>query len=91
MYSIVTPRQFLRQARKFFKKHPELKSSFATLVSDLQNDPLQPHLHLHPLCGKLTGCHAISLTHSYRITLILLITEQEITLLDIGSHDQVYR
>ena len=25
MYSIVTPERFLRQARKFFKEHPDLK------------------------------------------------------------------
>jgi mRNA-degrading endonuclease YafQ of YafQ-DinJ toxin-antitoxin module len=91
MYIITTPRQFLRQARKFFKKHPDLKSHFARVVADLQNDPFQPHLALHPLGGKLAGCHAISLTYSYRITLTLLITEREIILLDIGGHDEVYR
>jgi len=91
MFTITTPRQFLRQARKFFKKHPDLKSHFARVVTDLQNDPFQPHLSLHPLVGKLDGCHAASLTYSYRITLTLLITEKEIILLDIGSHDEVYR
>jgi len=91
MYTITTPRQFLRQARKFFKKHPGLKSHFALVVADLQNDPFQPHLALHPLAGKLEGCHAISLRYSYRITLTLLITEKDIILLDISSHDEVYR
>lgn len=91
MYSIVTPERFLRQARKFFKKHPDLKSRFGKVVGDLQHDPFQSHLELHPLSGKLAGCHAVSLTHSYRITLTLLITEKEIILLDIGSHDEVYR
>jgi len=33
---------------------------------------------------------AVSLTYSYRITLTLQITEHEILLLDIGSHDEVY-
>jgi hypothetical protein len=37
------------------------------------------------------GCHAVSLTCSYRITHTLLITEEEIVLLDIGSHDEVCR
>lgn len=91
MFTITTPRQFLRQARKFFKKHPDLKPSFAKVLADLQRDPFQPHLELHPLTGKLSGCHAVSLTYSYRITLTLLITEQEIILLDIGSYDEVYR
>jgi addiction module RelE/StbE family toxin len=91
MFVITTPQQFLRQARKFFKKHPDLKPRFAKVLTDLQRDPFQPQLELHPLTGKLSGCHAVSLTFSYRITLTLFITEQEIVLLDIGSHDEVYR
>ena len=91
MYTIVTPRQFLRQARKFFKKHPNLKPRFAGVLRDLQNDPFQPHLELHPLSGKLEGCHAVSLTYSFRVTLTLMVTTEEIILLDIGSHDEVYR
>ncbi|MDO8350327.1 MAG: type II toxin-antitoxin system mRNA interferase toxin, RelE/StbE family [Gallionella sp.] len=91
MYVIITPQQFLRLARKFFKQHPDLKPRFATLLVELQNDPYQPNLKLHALTGKLGGCYAISLTYSYRITLTLMVTEQEIILLDIGSHDEVYR
>jgi len=91
VYSIVTPQQFLRQARKFFKKHPDLKSRFANVLGDLQKDPFQPHLELHPLSGKLEGCHAVSLIYRYRITHTLLITEKEIILLDVGSHEEVYR
>ena len=90
MYAIVTPLQFLRQARKFFKRHPDLRPRFAEVLGDLQNDPFQPHLELHAL-SKLAGCYAVSLTYSYRITLTLLVSEKEIILLDIGSHDEVYR
>lgn len=91
MYVITTPQGFLRQARRFFKKHPDLKPRFAKVISQLQDDPFQPGLALHPLSGRLSGCHAVSLTYSYRITLTLLITENEIILLDVGSHDEVYR
>jgi len=91
MFILTTPQQFLRQARRFFKKHPDLKPRFAEVLADLQNDPFQPHLKLHPLSGKLADCYAVSLTYHYRITLTLFITEQEIVLLDIGSHDEVYR
>ncbi|MDA8428385.1 MAG: type II toxin-antitoxin system mRNA interferase toxin, RelE/StbE family [Geobacteraceae bacterium] len=91
MFSVTTSDQFLRQARKFFKKHPDLKSPFAVLFEALKQDPFQPGLGLHQLAGKLAGCHAVRLTYSYRITLTLLITEKEIILLDIGSHDEVYR
>lgn len=91
MYAIVTPIQFLRQARKFFRKHPDLRPRFAKVLSELQNDPFLPALALHPLSGKLAGCYAISLTYSYRVTLTLMVSEKEVILLDIGSHDEVYR
>ena len=91
MYTVVTSEQFLRQARKFFRKHPDLREKFAKLIEELQVDPFQPNLALHPLSGKLTGLHAVSLTYSYRITLTLMMMEKEIILLDIGSHDEVYR
>ena len=91
MYAIVTPLQFLRQARKFFKKHPDLRPRFAKVLEELQKDPFQPLLELHALSGKLEGCYAVSLTYSYRITMTLMVSEKEIILLDIGSHDEVYR
>ena len=48
MYAIQTTDQFLRQAKKFFKKHPDLKPRFGKLVTVLFNDPFQPALELHP-------------------------------------------
>lgn len=91
MFRIVAPESFLRQARKFFRRHPELKPRFAVLVDDLGKDPFQPKLGLHPLTGRLAGCFAVTLAYSYRVTLTLLVSEKEITLLDIGSHDEAYR
>ncbi len=90
MYAVVAPRQFLRQARKFFKKHPDLKPRFKKLLESLQKDPFHPSLELHPLSGKLSFCYAAKLTYSYRVTLTLVIEEREIILLDIGGHDEVY-
>jgi addiction module RelE/StbE family toxin len=90
MYVIQTTDRFLRQAKKFFKKHQDLKTRFGKLVTALSKDPFQPALELHPLSGKLEGIWAASLTYKYRVTLTLMITEKEIVLLDIGTHDEVY-
>lgn len=90
-YTVSTSPRFLRRAKRFFRAHPELRERFTSLVDALQHDPLQPRLRLHPLTGELAGLYAVSLTHSYRVTLTLEITEQAITLFDIGSHDEVYR
>lgn len=91
MYELVTTRHFMRSAKKFLRKHPDVRGRFAMLIDGLRDDPFQPHLKLHSLGGKLEGIFAVSITHSYRLTLTLKITEKEIILLDIGSHDDVYR
>jgi mRNA-degrading endonuclease YafQ of YafQ-DinJ toxin-antitoxin module len=89
-WTLVTTASFDRRARKFLTRHPDLRPRLAETLEKLRADPFEPSLRLHPLTGKLQGMQAVSLTFSYRITLILQITEQEILLLDIGSHDEVY-
>ena len=91
MFTILTSRRFERHLRKFLKQHPGLQGRFEGIVDDLILDPFAPHLVYHHLSGKLKGFQAISLTDSYRITLTVVISEKEITLVDIGSHDEVYR
>lgn len=91
MYTLVWTTGFTRSATKFLEHHRELRQKFATVLRDLELDPFQPRLRCHHLTGKLKGMQAVSITHSYRITLTILITEKEIILLDIGSHDELYR
>ncbi|MDQ6604776.1 MAG: plasmid stabilization protein [Chloroflexota bacterium] len=90
-YRVEIREGFTKQANKFFRKHPDLRVPFRRLVADLQEDPFQPRLRLHPLRREFKGVYAVSLAHSYRVTLTLLVTGKEITLLDIGSHDEFYR
>jgi len=62
VYTIEASQSFLRRAKKFFKKHPDLKKPFVEVVDDMRKDPFQPHLELHGLGGKLNYCYAVSLT-----------------------------
>jgi mRNA-degrading endonuclease YafQ of YafQ-DinJ toxin-antitoxin module len=89
-WTLVTTAFFERHARKFLTKHPDLRPRFVQTLEQLRADPFQPGLRLHPLSGKLQGLQAVRLTYSYRITLTVRITEHEVLLLDIGSHDEVY-
>ena len=91
MYTLVWTAHFTRSAKKFTKRHPELRKKVADILRDLEKDPFQPHLDYHHLSGKQTGIQAVSITDSYRITLTVIITKKEIILLDIGTHDDVYR
>lgn len=61
------------------------------MLRDLESDPFQPHLRVHALTGEFQGLYAASLTHSYRLTMTIAPGDREIVLLDVGSHDDVYR
>ena len=82
---------FSRTAAKFLRRHPDLKGIFADTLRQLETDPNAPRLRLHPLHGRHNGKHAVRITYEYRLVLILQLTAQEIILLDVGAHDEVYR
>ncbi len=90
-FTLVWTAHFSRTAKKFAQGNPGLKARFTRVLRDLEKNPFAPHLKLHHLRGSLQGLQAVSITQSYRLTLTLKITEREIILLDVGSHDDVYR
>lgn len=89
-WTLTTTAFFDRRVRKFLTSPPDLRPRFIETMAKLRADLFEPSLRLHPLAGKLQGMQAVNLTYSYRISLTLQITEHEILLLDIGSHDEVY-
>jgi mRNA-degrading endonuclease YafQ of YafQ-DinJ toxin-antitoxin module len=80
---------FSRTARKFLRRHPDLTGLFDNILRQLEENPHAPRLRVHPLKGRHKNKQAISLTYAYRVVLIIVLTDHEITLLDIGSHDEV--
>ena len=91
MVTLVWTETFVHTARRFLRRHPDLRSDFETVLLRLENNPRDSTLRLHPLRGRHAGKHAVSLTYSYRIVLILALQDGEVVLLDIGSHDEVHR
>ena len=89
-YTLVWSTFFVRTAKRFLKRHPEMRGVFSDVLHKLECNPQDPELRLHSLRGKLAGRQAVSLTYSYRIVLTLEVAEREIILLDVGSHDEVY-
>jgi mRNA-degrading endonuclease YafQ of YafQ-DinJ toxin-antitoxin module len=90
-FTLVWTETFTRTARKFLRRHSNLEGIFEDVLRRLESNPHAPRLRLHPLRGRHHGKHAISLTYEYRIVLILRLTAAEIVLLDVGTHDEVYR
>jgi mRNA-degrading endonuclease YafQ of YafQ-DinJ toxin-antitoxin module len=89
-YTLIYPGSYIKRAKKFLKKHPELVGQYEKTLKILEINPHHPSLRLHALTGRLTGLHSVSINISYRITLEFYITEKEIVLIQVGSHDEVY-
>ena len=89
-YSIVFTERYTRIAKRFLQRHPDMARAYVKTLALLESNPQHPSLRLHALGGRLAGVHSVSINLSYRITLQLLITEQEIVPLDVGDHDAVY-
>ena len=90
-WTLTRTETFLRELRKYLRKHPERQALVRETLVALVADPYAPALRLHALQGRLQGLHAVRLSYSDRIILALLISEHQIVLLSLGSHDDVYR
>jgi mRNA-degrading endonuclease YafQ of YafQ-DinJ toxin-antitoxin module len=90
-WQLVFTEQYARRAARFLKRHPEMESVYAKALLLLEANPHHPSLRLHPLKGRLDGLHSVSINLSFRITLEMIMTDKEIILINVGSHDDVYR
>ena len=89
-YRLIYPDTYLRKARKFLKRHPELQNQYQKTLELLEINPHHPSLRLHKLTGRLNGLSSVSINRSYRILLAAIIHDRDIILVDIGDHDRVY-
>ena len=83
--------RFQRRKLAFLSRHPELLGRYEKAIDLLAHNPFHPSLRLHALQGKLAGLHAMSITLAYRVTLELEVRDGVVVLVNIGSHDEVYR
>ncbi len=89
-YDLIFTESYAKIERRFLKRHPELRERYYKTLALLEQDPLHPSLRLHGLEGQLAGLHAVAINLQYRITLELELREQEIILINVGSHGEVY-
>ena len=89
-YCLVCTESYNKRAAKWLKRHPDLRQQYLKTLQLLELNPFHPSLRLHTLSGRLQGVHAVSINLSYRITLEMLVTEEEIVLINVGDHDVVY-
>jgi mRNA-degrading endonuclease YafQ of YafQ-DinJ toxin-antitoxin module len=89
-FTLVFTDQYNRRAARFLKRHPQVREQYRKTLMLLVANPHHPSLRLHALGGKLEGLHSVSINLSYRITLELVIREQQIVPINVGDHDAVY-
>lgn len=89
-YKLIYPDSYVRKAKKFLRKHPQVRNQYQKTLELLEVNPHHPSLRLHGLQGRLSGLSSVSINMSYRIVLELVIRDKDIILVDVGNHDQVY-
>ncbi|MFW9262143.1 type II toxin-antitoxin system YafQ family toxin [Nostoc sp. CALU 546] len=94
MKNLVWSPTFVRVFKRLVKKNPELRSQIEQVLQQIAEDPFQLSLRSHKLKGDSSGRYSCSIDYRNRI-LFKFVTnpesgEEEILLLTLGSHDDVY-
>ncbi len=90
MYKIIFTESYVKRARKFIKKHPDLITQYEKTLKLLEVNPSHPSLRLHKLVGKISGFYSVSINMTHRIMIDFIIEDDEIIPISVGSHDEVY-
>ena len=86
-FALVFTEPYNRRAARFLKQHPDLRQHYLKTLQLLQANPSHASLRLYAFRGKFDGLHSVL---SYRITLELLIQDQQIIPVNVGDHEAVY-
>ena len=89
-FALVFTEQYNRRAARFLKQHPDLRQPYLKTLQLVEANPSHPSLRLHALRGKFEGLHSVSINLSHRITLELLIQDQQVIPVNVGDHGAVY-
>ncbi len=83
---IITNRAF---DKKFLKLSTKIQVQFSKRVELFKENPANPLLKNHILHGGMSGLKAFSINGDYRV-IYARINDDQIILLSIGTHNQVY-
>lgn len=93
MRTLVLASSFKRAFKRVVKRQPELQARIEERLTLLAAEPFDPQLQTHKLKGKLSGAWACLVEYDCRIVFNFVgleSGEEEILLIDIGTHDEVY-
>ena len=94
MRKLIWSKTFIRAFKRLIKKHPNLLEDIQNTLRLLVQEPFAPQLETHKLKGKLSGSWACSAGYDLRIIFDFVKNEKQkeddILLIEIGTHDEVY-
>ena len=90
MAELIYTDSYIKRAKKFITKHPKIISQYEKTLKLLEANPYHPSLRLHKLKGKLSELYSASINISYRISLIFIVKDDKIILIDLGKHKELY-
>lgn len=90
MYKLILTDGYIKKEKLFLKQYSDLKERYKKTLLFLKANPYHPSLRLHKLEGILKDYHSVSISMNYRIILELIISDEEIILLNVGKHSKVY-
>lgn len=89
MIKITWDQGLKRIYKKKVKNNDELKKKFWDAMDLFSKNLFNPRLRTHKLTGKLEGLWALSIDYDCRV-IFQFIDKNEVLLIDIGGHDEVY-
>ncbi len=94
MTTLVWSSSFTRALKRKTRRRSHLRERIEETLRQLAEDPFHPSLRTHKLTGELSGTWACSVSYDVRILFEFEqhpeSGEEEIFLLTIGTHDEVY-
>ena len=94
MRTLTWGKAFVRAFKRTTKKYPDLRKDIEKSLRLLAKDPFDPRLETHKLKGKLSGSWGCRARYNLRIVFDFVKSEDQkeddILLMEIGTHDEVY-
>jgi mRNA-degrading endonuclease YafQ of YafQ-DinJ toxin-antitoxin module len=84
----------VRAFKRALRRQPDLRERVERTLKLLAEEPFHPRLHSHKLKGELAGAWACTVDYDTRILFEFVRNlesgEEEILLLTMGTHEEVY-
>lgn len=94
MRKLIWSKTFIRAFKRLMKKQPNLRQDVEDTLRLLVQYPFAPQLETHKLKGKLAGSWACSAGYDLRVVFDFVKNKEQkvddIFLIEIGTHDEVY-